>query len=344
MKKLILVLGLAGFAVSLFLSLGCYSSVAADKNVIELKFSTDMPFLQPDYPWAIWANEIEKRTNGRAKILFFLGSTLAKPKETMRALKRGMVDIGGLNIENDLAAFRLNSIMTLPAIGWPDEVVASKIHYEIIDKFPEVKAEFNGVKLLWQVIMVGHSIHSTKKPIRIPDDIKGVKIIGMGTNGKIVEALGATAVALEFTDIYMGLERNVAQGWYAGVSSLFFSRSMKLVPYHNNTILSYNCFHTMMSLRAWKRLPPDIRQVFIDLNPSIEKGARDFTTKMDNFGLGMAKKLKHTFITNTPKEKTLWYEKAKPLHKEWIDKNEARGLPAQAVFDEVQRLIKEYSK
>jgi hypothetical protein len=47
-------------------------------------------------------------------------------------------------------------------------------------------------------------------------------------------------------------------------------------------------------------------------------------------------------MTPTPEEMQLWRQAVKPVHQKWIADNEAKGLPAKAIYQEAKRLIKEY--
>ena len=58
--------------------------------------------------------------------------------------------------------------------------------------------------------------------------------------------------------------------------------------------------------------------------------------------LGKIKELNHNIYTPTEAEMKLWREAVQPIHEEWIAKNEAKGLPARALYNETKRLIEEY--
>jgi hypothetical protein len=55
-------------------------------------------------------------------------------------------------------------------------------------------------------------------------------------------------------------------------------------------------------------------------------------------------KEKHTIIKATPQEEKLWHEIAQPMHKEWVDKFQAAGLPAKAVYEEILSTRKKFRK
>ena len=46
----------------------------------------------------------------------------------------------------------------------------------------------------------------------------------------------------------------------------------------------------------------------------------------------------------TPLEMKQWYVVIRPLHKKWIKKIEAMGLPGEKVFAEAKRLAEKYKK
>src|SRR4030042_3869581 len=80
-------------AVGLVLNSQANKGVAA--NPIELRLATWGPPEEGQSNRAIawYANELEKRTNGKFKIKIFWGETLAKMMELPRAVKSGMADM-----------------------------------------------------------------------------------------------------------------------------------------------------------------------------------------------------------------------------------------------------------
>ena len=56
-----------------------------------------------------------------------------------------------------------------------------------------------------------------------------------------------------------------------------------------------------------------------------------------------AEEMGHTFLELAPGEIEKWQEAAKPIHDDWIQRAEAIGKPGRALYDEILRLVKEYS-
>jgi TRAP-type C4-dicarboxylate transport system substrate-binding protein len=101
---------------------------------------------------------------------------------------------------------------------------------------------------------------------------------------------------------------------------------------------------TLMNLKTWNSLPPDIQKIFEDLDPWLTEELIKVDVGYIAMVIGKAKEMGHTFITPTPAEMELWREAVQPVHDKWIADNEAKGLPAKKVYKEAKKLIKKYTK
>lgn len=323
----------------------CSQVIAAQDRVIEFKFATDFPpFLEHAKLWVTWSKKVEERTNGRVKFKFYWAETLLKAKEIRRGIIRGMAELGYVNTSFDPSAYSLNMVIDLPLIGFTSEEMATSVSDDILEKYPEVKAEYKGTKIMWKYVTVPHKLHTTKKPIRTPEDLRNVKITAMGMSGKIVDALGGSSVSLMPLEMYMGLERGVADGAMMSYAPLHGLRLMKLTKFHNTTVLHYSSMQVIMNLKVWNKLPADIQKIFEELNKETKKINFASSCRQELDAMKKAEEMGHEFIVNTPEEIAAWAKKARPLHDEWIEKNEAKGLPAREIYGEIKRLIAVYSK
>jgi TRAP-type C4-dicarboxylate transport system substrate-binding protein len=76
------------------------------------------------------------------------------------------------------------------------------------------KLEARNVKILFWMEQGTRSFYTTGKPIRTPDDLKGMKIrtISSPVMADTINALGATATPMGFGDLYLGLKSGVVDG------------------------------------------------------------------------------------------------------------------------------------
>lgn len=343
MKHRLVTLVLAVAVITSLLIAGC-AKPAPPAQVIELKLAHHIPPTSSAGMFlGKWAEKVEETTNGGLKITVYPSQTLVKGPDFYTSTVDGISDITfGVNVM-DASRFPLNSIMGLPVMGWPSPTVASRIWKELFDDFPEMRAEFKEVKLLFQSAGIPRQLHLTKKEARVPEDIKGMKIIATGSSAKAMAALGASPVIILPPDYYVSLERGVVEGVCVDYTVASDHGVIPLLPYHTDLNLAYLGQELIMNLDTWNSLPPDIQKIIDDLEPWAVEQFLEATDAANNKSREACLELNQTIITPTPENLKLWYAGAKPVQRKWIADNKAKGLPAQEIYDETQRLIKEYS-
>ena len=321
---------------------------AAESEVIELSFTHTIPPVIPiAQVYQQWAQKLSEQSNGRVKINFYWSESLLKASEFYRGVQTGQTDITYYVVGLDWGLMPLNMFTKLGFMGYRNKTEGTEVYQAIFDKFPEIRDEFKGVKVMAARMGPAYQLSFTKKQVRVPADLKGMKIISVGGSmAKEMAAMGAATMDVKVGDLYMSLERGLAEGISAHIPILEAFGILKLVPnmtlFKGGTCMSPDML--LMNINTWKKLPPDIQKIFEDLSPWLGQELIKADDGYEAMVLGKAKEMGHTFITPTAEEMKLWVEAVQPIHQEWIAANEAKGLPAQAVYDEAQRLIKEYSK
>jgi TRAP-type C4-dicarboxylate transport system substrate-binding protein len=143
---------------------------AADKT-IELKYSS---FFPAQYGLgkaaAAWAKEIEKRTNGRVKVVVYPGGTAP---ETYEGVVMGTADVGQSVLAYTRGRFPLMEVLDLP--GYPyNGIVTAKVAYDFYKKFkPKELADSH---ILYIHAHLPGSIITAKKPVRTMADLSRVAL------------------------------------------------------------------------------------------------------------------------------------------------------------------------
>jgi TRAP-type transport system periplasmic protein len=320
-------------------------ATAAEKGVVELKFASHIPPQSGIHQvFALWAKELEMRSKGRVKVTFYPAASLVKPQDTYPATVKGICDIAFQVLVNDASRFPLNSIVDMPLMGWPNDEVATRIRRELFMKFPALQAEFKDVKVLWQVDTNPRLMHFVDKAVRVPEDLKGIRIIASGITAKALKDMGATPVVLLPPDWYTSLERGIVKGACTGWTTIYDHKVHTLLPYHVKMNLAYLGQGAIMNKETWNKLSPDIKKIINDLEPWVTEKLLEKEHSEARQAQEAMEKLGHTMITLSPEELKKWYDGARPIQEKWIEENEAKGLPARAIFEEAKRLIAKYSK
>lgn len=317
-------------------------------KAIDLKIATPKPPTSaPVKAFKEWAQKIETASGGRVKIAIYPAQSLVKLADIVPGTDKGICDIGDLVINREDQRYPLASLLCLPFLGLGDPYETGiQTWMEVESKFPEMKKENSRFKVLYRHTSNGGHIHTAKKPVRVPEDAKGLKVIAGGHLATIMKAAGASPLAISVPEWYASLERGLAQGQVVHYHGLYETKIYKLLPYH--TELGYgvamNAEEFIMSWETWNKLPPDIQKIFDELSPWLTNRVAELILEVDREALAEMKKEKHTFVKASLQDEKLWYDIAYPLHKEWVDKFQAAGLPAKAVYEEIRSVGKKYRK
>jgi TRAP-type C4-dicarboxylate transport system substrate-binding protein len=313
----------------------------APAKPIELKFTS----WTPPAPIAIgecnlkWKAMVEERSEGRLKIELFEGGSLATRDETLRALQTGIADIGYHNVTE----LPLGLITRLPLLGISSKWAAAKIHMELLNDFPQMTEELGNLKVLATLGMPPEQLFFTKKEVRVPDDIKGMKMIAGGEIARVLDAAGAAAMDLPAGDWYTSLERGLVEGHNINFLASIAFGTIELFQYHTLlgdsgtglVVMGYE-----MNADSWNSLPPDLQKILAEATTWVSEEVMQLDERDQQASIDIAKEKNHTFIYLTPEEVQLWADLAKPVHQEWIADNAAKA-PTQEMYDEIQRLIVE---
>jgi TRAP-type C4-dicarboxylate transport system substrate-binding protein len=321
---------------------------AQQPKVIELSFAHTIPPVIPlAKVYQQWGKMVEEKSGGRVKINFYWSESLLKASELFRGAQTGQSDISFYVVGLDYGLMPLNLFTKLAFLGFPNLPVGTEIYNKIYQKFPELRNEFKGVKVLSARMGPAYQLHFTKKEVRVPADLKGMKVISVGGSmAKEMVAMGAASMDVKVGDLYVSLERGLAEGISTHVPILHAFGILNLLPHHT-MFPGGACMGPDMLLfnvKKWESLPADVQKIFEELSPWLAEELIKADTGYEAMVLGKAKEMGHTFTNPTPEEIKLWRDAVQPTHDKWIAETAAKGLPAQALYDEVKRLVQESKK
>jgi len=317
-------------------------------KVIKLKLNDSYPARHPMTirAFQVWAKRVEEKSKGRVKITIFSGCALAKTREAYNATIAGVCDIAMFPQSYAGDRFPLSLGMNLPML-FSNATVASRVAWDLYKEFPEIRAEYSDVKVLFFYCTSPYEIHTVKKPIYTAKDLKGLQIRAAGPiAASIMEILGATPVAISMPEAYLALQRGVLDGLVSPFGTMRAFKTADVTRYHTvNANLFSNIFCVVMNLKKWKNLPPDLQEAIDEVSGA--KASRLFGTVFDSMkepDIKYMKKKGDVFVKIPAEEKAKWIAAIKPIREKWVRKTSAKGLPAKEILSEMIRLSKEYSR
>lgn len=326
------------------------TSAESKANIKPLELSLALMMPPTHTRWtgsmAPWIKMVEERTGGKVKIVPYFAETLAKGAEIYNAVSQGLADMGEVSTSHAPGQFRLADFFSLPGLAIPDSVVASRLHWHLINAVPEFGAQYAGTK---PIIAYSHgggaNVVMCRTPIRTMEDMKGKKIniyggpIGVGT----AKALGFTPTHMNIPDVYLSVEKGVLDGVISSVS-LIGSRKFGEIMKHYTSGPSFGGapFLVVMNRDKWNKLPPDIQKAFDEVGGM---------SGSEMFGKGMVKdeedgrqegvkKYGCQFYKLPPDEQARWVKGLGTVQEDWVKDTEKKGLAAQKVMDEYRRFVK----
>ena len=325
------------------LSVLCLTSCAKSgkDRVIKLNYSI---FFPPTHVQTLaaqsWADEIEKRTDGRVKIRIFSGGILTKADQCYSGVVDGISDLGMSCFAYTRGRFPLIEGLDLP-VGYRDGLSATRVANAIVKRYNP--KELSDTHVLY-VHAHGPGVLASRQPIHSIADLPGNTIRATGLSAKIVEALGGNAIGMAQSDTYEALQKGVVNATFCPVETLKGWKQGEVIQYVTDTpAIGYTTtMFVTMNLERWNSLPEDVQKVFEDVSAEwIDKHGQAWN-EADAAGRVMLEELgKETYVL--PAEETeIWRTRISPLLNQFADKAEAKGLPGRQFLADLLAEVKKY--
>lgn len=338
-----ILLVLALLAVPVFS--GCPAAGPPPEKPIELTYSHMWPAVYGQATLiADWAAEIERRTDGKAKIIIYLSNSLTTGPECYEGVVKGTSDIGHQCLAYTRGRFPLSEVLDLP--GYPfNAMITVLIANDFYTKFKPT--ELADTHVLYMHTHIPGTISTIAgKPVRTLEDLKGLRIRATGLSAKIIEALGAVPVAMSASDAYDALQKGVVDGTVGTPNMLKGFRFAEVTKYSVvcPPVGYATAFAIEMNLDTWNSLPKEIQEVFDEVSQEWVEKTGERWNEIEIEGYEYAKGLGHEFIYLPESEAARWVEAVKPLSEAYVADMEAKGLPGKEALEYRQQLIEKYSK
>jgi TRAP-type C4-dicarboxylate transport system substrate-binding protein len=309
-------------------------------KVIELNVNDhNPPGSGPAKSVQYWADQVNEQSNGRLQLNVVPGAALFTGDEIFRAVQTKAVPMG-MYAMDAREGFHLNIVTALPFLGWKTPHFESA-YYELLNQFPEMREEWDGVEILGIFMMPGTNIANTKRAVKTPADLKGLKMMGAEQMlNAVMETAGATPVQLDITEMATSLNSKLIDGIMNHFNVMMIFGALEMMDYPTvfgngiNSTPTYLIGNTEMI----NELPEDLQKI---LRGNDETWRNKFIEESDAESAAARAIVDSKNVSVlTDAEIKVWYDMVKgPVHDKWIQEGEAKGLPAQAVYDACLKLV-----
>jgi len=260
----------------------------------------------------------EKYTNGKVKVEVYANSTLYKDKEELEALQLGAVQmLAPSNSKFGPIGVKDFEVFDLPYL-LPNKAALRKVTDGPIGKGMLKKLETKGMVGLayWDN---GFKEMSANKPLRMPEDYKGLKF--RIQSSKVLEAqfraLGAIPQVMAFSEVYQALQTGVVDGQENTPSNMFTQKFHEVQKYTALTNHGYIGYVVVVNKKFWDDLPADIRGQLEKAMAEATVYSNEISEKENAESLDDIKKSGKTeLITPTAAESDAMRKAMEPLYQE----------------------------
>ncbi len=311
-------------------------SFGAQAGAVKLRLGHWLPPAHPlqKLGFEKWAKSVEEASKGTIKIDIYPAMQLGHAVDHYDMARDGIADITWINPGYQTGRFPVIAAGELPFIT-DNAKAASKA----LDAWyrPYAEKEMKDVKFCLVHFHDPGTLHS-KKAIRVPADVKGLKVRpGNATMGKFIRQLGGANVKVSAPEARDALERGVADAITFPWNSVIVLGISKAVDHHLDMSLYSTTLSLVINKAAYNKLPKDGKAA-IDSHCTSEWAEKFSAGWADNEASGREAiaKLGHKIIKISDDEKKKWQEAAKPLYASWKESVKKKKLPAEKMLKELQ--------
>jgi TRAP-type C4-dicarboxylate transport system substrate-binding protein len=302
---------------------------AADVKPIKLRYSNGLATgdnISKDQKY--WAEQVEKKTNGRVKVEVYQAGQLYKHTEVLDAVSTGAVDMGlcsvGENWPGRNPIFEGTQIWFMISSAEQMNNSMDPLRGLLFPMFEKYKVK----PLHWWSFGEGGLL--SRVPINKPADLKGL-VVRAPTNSDwtSLKALGATPATISSPEEYDALSKKAIHATRTGIVA-GSSRKLYEVTSYCTTPTGYSIWLTFINPDSWKKLTPDLQQIIMDVSKETELRNRSTGTAADiAAGKNLQTKLTYHLLTTAEVQKD-WAPLMKPLIDDWLKRSEQAGTGPEA--------------
>ena len=287
---------------------------------------------------------LEKMSGGKIKVNDTWSKTVHGPKDGRKAVRTGLSDHAPC-----FSLYSAKDYNMVHGLGLPfmfrnaHEAVA--VAEELYPKYLKKEHErFRGVKIA-RVANTSPYHLFTNRPVNNLADIKGMKIrAGGGNHSKIIGALGATQVSMPLASAYTAMQRGTLDAIHSSDAIAPIFKVHEVTKFRTTNGFNVLTIEYCTSGKWLDRLPRDLKVVYNNwARQYAQIEAQYFYDRLDAIHLDMMI-TKHGLkkIDMAAAEVERWKAILAPITRDWISKNEKKGLPARQFIADVRALSKNY--
>jgi len=288
---------------------------------------------------------VAARTKHTVKFIQAYAGTVAKVHETLEAVEKGLLDIGGLCVCFEGAKLMPLNIDYFMPFTTPDVRVQAKVKRRMLNEHPELYDMLEkkyGQKMIAISGFDNYGLGTKFKWDKV-SELKGKKIIAAGPNLPWVERFGAIPVTTTLPTAYNALATGVASGFIIFPGGYFGFKFHEPAP--NWKITNFGAMAQIvltMNLKTRAKLPADVLKIIDEVATDYETQSVNSAHKAEAFGLNKLRSVGVPVTTLPVDQQRAWAEALKDWPNERAnDMITKYGIDGVAIMEKYSKYIEE---
>jgi len=215
---------------------------------------------------SVFKKIVEQKTAGKVKVEIYPANQLGREREQFEGVKLGTIEMCMIADGPIAGFFPEIMIIGIPYL-YSNEAVAWRSLDSAFGKglFEEMRKK-TGVRTLGIGENGFRNFTNRVRPIRTPDDLKGLKIRTMENPAHMamVKALGASPTPIAWGEVYMALQQGVVDGQENPVSVIQVAKFNEVQKYLTLDGHVYSILPILINDKFFLSLSPDVQKIITD--------------------------------------------------------------------------------
>lgn len=259
----------------------------------------------------------EQYSNGDIEVQLFYSAQLGSERDLVEAMGMGMLEMAIcssaplVNFSKDFMVFDLPFLVTDRARAFA--VLDGPVGQKILDSM-----DSKGVTSLGFWENGFRNITNSKLPIRVPADLKGIKIRTMETpiHMDLFRTLGANPTPMAWGEVFLALQQGTVDAQENPLIIVETSKFSEVQKYLSLTGHVYAPSVVSFSKSIFESYPKDIQDIILKAEKEARDWERDFCIKKDQ---ELAATLAAQGMEVIEVDKAVWAEAAEPVYEQYKD-------------------------
>ncbi len=312
------------FLVSLFTVLFLVMVLSGSGQTQEKKIAAKLgDMLSPDHPhtrtWVYFAERVKEKTKGKVEVQVFHSGQLGGQKDMYLGMQAGNVEMAKIPFSVATEWIPECKVFDLPYLFNSRDELLRVYESPFGKKFFNEKFLKQGLVGLTWVDDGVRSIY-THKPIRKPDDVKGLKIRTMSSDIMLqtIKEMGGIPSNLSWSELYLALQQKVLDGAENCPVLFYTSKHWEVCKVFSLTEQFWVVLPMFASKKWWDTLPGETQSQIREAALDSEKYFVKIYSEDENKAIGWLKEKGVTIVTDV--DKPAFVKKVQPVYDGYVKK------------------------